>query len=85
MTDNTDRARLLSPVTAPVTAPITNNTIDDSEISPPRNYGSIQTSPESPEPEEMDDSKTTLKFLEKVGFSLGHVYNGEIIFTCVLM
>lgn len=66
-----DRSRLL-----PSTSEITNLPAD----SPP-NYGSIDSSTTntssdgSEESEIMPDDKTTLKFMEKVGFSLGHVYN----------
>lgn len=45
------------------------------EIAPSNNYGSIQSQSESSPVEPIDDSKTTLKFLEKIGFSLGHIYN----------
>lgn len=45
------------------------------EIAPSNNYGSIQSQSESSQVEPIDDSKTTLKFLEKIGFSLGHIYN----------
>lgn len=40
---------------------------ENSEIPSPRNYGSI--------PSETMENKTTLKFFEKIGFSLGHVFN----------
>lgn len=45
------------------------------ESSSSVNYGSIQSQSENPTVEVMDESKTTLKFFEKIGFSLGHVYN----------
>lgn len=65
-----NRTRLL---TSSVEADINNYTADG-EISTPRNYGSIE--PQSSQEEEiMDDNKTTLRFLEKIGFSLGHVFN----------
>lgn len=68
MTDS-DRTRLLS---NPTVAAITNSS--DIEIPPTRNYGSIPAE-NSHGDDAMDDSKTTLKFFEKIGFSLGHVYN----------
>lgn len=68
----TDRTRLLTPS---IEAEITNNPVDG-ENSSARSYGSIQTQPENNQPEEpMDDSKTTLNFFEKVGYSLGHTMN----------
>lgn len=67
-----DRTRLL---TSSAEAEITNFPADR-EIPPSRNYGSIQSPPEDSQIQEpMDDSKTTLKFFEKIGFSLGHIYN----------
>lgn len=52
-----------------------NQTVDHE--GPPRSsYGSIQQTPTPPDPDEpMDNSKSTLNVIEKVGFSLGHVYN----------
>lgn len=54
----------------------------ESEISqqpnsgPPPNYGSIQQPDDvNADTAQMDDNKTTLKFFEKIGFSLGHIYN----------
>jgi hypothetical protein len=68
----TDRSHLLK--TSPEDE-ITNYIIDSETLST-RNYGSIQLPPESSQIEEiMDDSKTTLKFIEKIGFSLGHFFN----------
>lgn len=73
MTDSTtEQQRLLSNPIPDVT--ISNN-LSTSEISTARNYGSIQSPQDNSQSEVMDDSKTTLKFFEKVGFSLGHVYN----------
>lgn len=64
----TDRTRLLTPTTE---AEITNLPADrEASVTP--NYGSIQA---DNQPEIMDNNKTTLKFFEKVGFSLGHIYN----------
>lgn len=64
-----ERTRL---ITNPIVT--TNSSIDsNNEISPATDYGSIQAPPNSTA--EMDDTKTTLKFFEKIGFSLGHVYN----------
>lgn len=68
----TDRTRLLPPSTE---AEITNNTVDGDNSSI-RSYGSIQTLPASNQTDEaMDDSKTTLNFFEKIGYSLGHTMN----------
>jgi Na+/melibiose symporter-like transporter len=64
------------------------NPQNSSNSNHPRNYGSIQT-PDLPSSNnidnsdsnyisndgEMDNSRATLKFVEKIGFSLGHVYN----------
>lgn len=49
----------------------------DRETSSTRDYGSIRESQnENPDlAQPMDDNKTTLKFFEKIGFSLGHIYN----------
>lgn len=62
----TDRARLLPSTTE---AALTNHLADREVIT---NYGSIQSESQQ---EIMDNNKTTLKFFEKVGFSLGHIYN----------
>lgn len=74
----TDKSRLL-PSSQNIQSTISNNPADQ----PPYqdtipNYGSIQTSSNNSSTDENDtmpDDKTTLKFLEKIGFSLGHVYN----------
>lgn len=63
-----DRNRFLAP--SSVEAEINNYTVDN-EVITTRNYGSIQSQPESSETEEIMDDKTTLKFFEKIGFSLG--------------
>lgn len=66
----TDRTRLLTSTTE---ASIVNNSADrESQVTTPPNYGSIQS---ESQPEMIDNNKTTLKFFEKVGFSLGHIYN----------
>lgn len=67
MTDS-DRSRLVSHATAGSAAESTNYSVN-SATHPQQNYGSIQANSDD------FDSKTTLKFFEKVGFSLGHVYN----------
>lgn len=68
----TDRTRLL---TSSTEAEISNNPVDGENISH-HSYGSIQAPAESNQTEEtMDDSKTTLNFFEKAGYSLGHVMN----------
>lgn len=67
----TDRTRLL---TSSAEAEITSLPADG-EIQPARGYGSIQSPPDSQEQVQMDDTKSTLKFFEKIGFSLGHIYN----------
>lgn len=69
-----DTRRLL---TSPIEAEIISFPPDERRIeSSISNYGSIQSPDESPSAvDEMDDSKTTLKFFEKIGFSLGHIYN----------
>lgn len=67
-----DKSRLL-PSTPNIQSEISNVPAD----SVP-NYGSIQSSSNNTSVDSTDsmpDDKTTLKFLEKVGFSLGHVYN----------
>lgn len=69
----TDRTSLL---TSSAEADISSSPADR-EIQSSRNYGSIQA-PNSDEIQEivpMDDSKSTLKFFEKIGFCLGHIYN----------
>lgn len=38
-----------------------------------QNYGSITTA--TNETEDMNENKTTLNFFQKVGYSLGHVFN----------
>lgn len=69
----TDRTHLLS---SPNEVEIENSAADSIVQSHlPRNYGSIQASSEENLEQTMDDSKTTIRFFEKVGFSLGHVYN----------
>lgn len=41
-----------------------------------QNYGSIQeTNAETNVTDEMSENRTTLNFLQKVGYSLGHVFN----------
>ena len=56
-------------------AEITNSPFDGDNLSN-RSYGSIQTQSENNQTEEpMDNSKTTLNFFEKVGYSLGHTMN----------
>lgn len=71
----TERTRLL---TSPTEAEILNFPADREPPSAPH-YGSIESPPppqdNQPPDEPMDDSKTTLKFFEKIGFSLGHIYN----------
>lgn len=71
----TERTRLL---TSPTEAEILNFPADR-ETPPAPHYGSIESPPppqdNQPPDEPMDDSKTTLKFFEKIGFSLGHIYN----------
>lgn len=54
----------------------------NSQEEAPRSYGTVEpaTTTSLPSEEaisnrEMDDTKTTLKIFEKIGFSLGHVYN----------
>lgn len=71
MSDN--RRLLTSPVEAEIVSYPSDEILPESTRS---NYGSIQ-SPEESQPidSQMDDSKTTLKFFEKIGFSLGHIYN----------
>jgi hypothetical protein len=69
----TDRTRLL---TSSAEAEIINYLVD-TETSTTRDYGSIQSTSEGSQPEEMDDNKTTLKFFEKIGFSLGSVFEND--------
>jgi hypothetical protein len=73
-----DTSRLLS--SSPnIQSSITNSPADQPPHQPSLpNYGSIQSSSNNTSTDESDimpEDKTTLKFLEKVGFSLGHVYN----------
>lgn len=67
-----DKSRLL-PSTSNIQAEISNLPADVPDVQPViHNYGSIQ-SPSTSESEIMPDDQSTLKTLEKVGFSLGHV------------
>lgn len=67
-----DRSRLLSSTQADTTTSSVGG-----ESSSSRNYGSIERQGTGSHQEEgiMDESKTTLKFFEKIGFALGHVFN----------
>jgi Na+/melibiose symporter-like transporter len=71
----TDRSRLL-PATTTNTI---NSEIGNIPADQVPNYGSIHppstSSASSTDEEVMPEDKTTLKFLEKAGFALGHVYN----------
>lgn len=61
-------------IAAPTVSEISHQ--QDSGTSPTRNYGSIQQEDNDiADTAQMDDNKTTLKFFEKIGFSLGHIYN----------
>lgn len=56
------------------------NSVDSTYSSnPPSNqyYGSIQTNESSTNEtnDNMDENKTTLNFVQKIGYSLGHVFN----------
>lgn len=67
-----DKSRLL-PSTSNIQAEISNLPADVPDVQPViHNYGSIQA-PSTSESEIMPDDQSTLKTLEKVGFSLGHV------------
>lgn len=71
-----DKSPLLSSSTN-IQSQISNSPADHPPQSHPPNYGSIQSvsNNSSEESEIMPEDKSTLKFLDKVGFSLGHVYN----------
>lgn len=69
-----DKSRLL-PSTSNIQADISNLPADVPDLQPViHNYGSIQE-PSTSESENMPlpDDQSTLKTLEKIGFSLGHV------------
>jgi hypothetical protein len=59
----TDRNRLLSSPSG------SNRQTVVSDSAATQSYGTI------PQEEAMDENKTTLKFIERIGFSLGHVFN----------
>lgn len=73
-----DRSRLLTASNSNIQSEISNIPADQINQSSIQNYGSIaDTSTVTPSSNEevMSEDKTTLKFFEKIGFSLGHVYN----------